>query len=85
MGGGPLGRGGGAERILTSRSAIEGERKQVTVLFGDIKGSLELIEGGDPEQVQALLDSAIHAMMAAVHRYEGTVNKVLGDGILITR
>ena len=71
-----------AERILTSRSAIEGERKQVTVLFGDIKGSLELIEGSDPEQAQALLDSAIGTMMEAVHRYEGTVNKVLGDGIM---
>ncbi len=71
-----------AEKILTSRAAIEGERKQVTVLFGDIKGSLELIEGSDPEQAHALLDSAIGAMMAAVHRYEGTVNKVLGDGIM---
>ncbi len=71
-----------AEKILTSRGAIEGERKQVTVLFGDIKGSLELIEGSDPEQAYALLDSAIGTMMAAVHRYEGTVNKVLGDGIM---
>lgn len=71
-----------AEKILTSRGAVEGERKQVTVLFADIKGSLELIEGSDPEQARALLDSTIRAMMEAVHRYEGTVNKVMGDGIM---
>ncbi len=71
-----------AERILVSRGALEGERKQVTVLFADIKGSLELIEGGDPEVASAILDAAIGAMMEAVHRYEGTVNKVLGDGIM---
>jgi class 3 adenylate cyclase len=71
-----------AERILTSRSALEGERKQVTVLFADIKGSLELIESSDPEQADLLLDSVLSAMMDAVHRYEGTVNKVLGDGIM---
>ena len=67
-----------ADKIRTSRGAVEGERKQVTVLFADIKGSLELIQGSDPERVQALLDSAIRTMMEAVHRYEGTVNKVLG-------
>src|SRR5712691_12449901 len=70
------------EKILTSRSALEGERKQVTVLFADIKGSTELIRDLDPEQAQALLDPALHAMMDAVHRYEGTVNQVLGDGIM---
>ncbi len=71
-----------ADRILTSQSGLEGERKQITVLFADIKGSLELIESSDPEQAHMLLDSAIGAMMDAVHRYEGTVNKVLGDGIM---
>jgi class 3 adenylate cyclase len=71
-----------AEKILDSRGALEGERKQVTVLFADIKGSLELIESSDPEAAQALLDPAVNAMMEAVHRYEGTVNKVLGDGIM---
>jgi len=71
-----------AERILRSRGAVEGERKHVTVLFADIRGSLELIESSDPEQAHRLLDSAIGAMMDAVHRYEGTVNKVLGDGIM---
>src|SRR5712692_10441158 len=71
-----------AEKILTSRSALEGERKQVTVLFADIKGSTELIEGLDPEEARKLLDPALHTMMEAVHRYEGTVNQVLGDGIM---
>jgi class 3 adenylate cyclase len=71
-----------AEKILTSRSALEGERKQVTILFADLKGSTELIRDLDPEQAQALLDPALHLMMDAVHRFEGTVNQVLGDGIM---
>src|SRR5882724_6104665 len=71
-----------AEKILAARSDLEGERKQVTVLFADIKGSTELIEGLDPEDARKLLDPALHAMMEAVHRYEGTVNQVLGDGIM---
>jgi len=70
------------EKILTSRSALEGERKQVTVLFADLKDSTELIRGLDPEAAQQLLDPAIHCMMDAVHRFEGTVNQVLGDGIM---
>jgi class 3 adenylate cyclase len=71
-----------AEKILTSRSALEGERKQVTVLFADLKDSTELIRGLDPEAAQQLLDPALHRMMDAVHRFEGTVNQVLGDGIM---
>jgi len=71
-----------AEKILTSRSALEGERKQVTVCFADIKDSTELIRDLDPEDAQKLLDPAIHIMMDAVHRFEGTVNQVLGDGIM---
>jgi class 3 adenylate cyclase/tetratricopeptide (TPR) repeat protein len=71
-----------AEKILTSRSALEGERKQVTVLFADLKGSTELIRDLDPEAAQGLLDPALQRMMDAVHRYEGTVNQVLGDGIM---
>ncbi len=71
-----------AEKILTSRSALEGERKQVTVMFADIKDSTELIKDLDPEAAQQLLDPALHRMMDAVHRYEGTVNQVLGDGIM---
>src|SRR5215471_4183629 len=71
-----------AEKILTSKSTLAGERKQVTVLFADLKDSTELIRGLDPEAAQQLLDPAIHCMMDAVHRFEGTVNQVLGDGIM---
>jgi class 3 adenylate cyclase/tetratricopeptide (TPR) repeat protein len=70
------------EKILAARPALEGERKQVTVFFADLKDSTRLIEGLDPEAAQQLLDPAIHLMMDAVHRYEGTVNQVLGDGIM---
>jgi class 3 adenylate cyclase/tetratricopeptide (TPR) repeat protein len=71
-----------AEKIVTARPALAGERKQVTVLFADLKDSTELIRGLDPEAAQQFLDPAIHHMMAAVHRFEGTVNQVLGDGIM---
>src|SRR5262249_13357738 len=71
-----------AEKILTSRSALEGERKQVTVLFADLKGSMELLADRDPEEARQLLDPVLERLMAAVHRYEGTVNQVLGDGIM---
>src|SRR5712691_10208855 len=70
------------EKILTSRTALEGERKQITVLFADIQGSTELIAGLDPEEARQILDPVLHLMMDAVHRYEGTVNQVLGDGIM---
>jgi class 3 adenylate cyclase/tetratricopeptide (TPR) repeat protein len=70
------------EKILTSRSALEGERKQVTVLFADLKGSMELLADRDPEEARQLLDPVLERMMAAVHRYEGTVNQVMGDGIM---
>ena len=71
-----------AEKILTSRSSLEGERKQVTVLFADVKGSLELLADRDPEDARKLLDAVLKRMMEAVHRYEGTVNQVMGDGIM---
>jgi class 3 adenylate cyclase/tetratricopeptide (TPR) repeat protein len=71
-----------AEKILTSRSALEGERKQVTVLFVDLKGSMELLADRDPEEARQILDPVLERMMAAVHRYEGTVNQVMGDGIM---
>jgi len=71
-----------ADKILTSRSALEGERKQVTVLFADLKGSLELLDLRDPEEAQRLLDPALERMIEAVHHYEGTVNQVMGDGIM---
>ena len=70
------------EKILASRSTLEGERKQITVLFADLKGSTDLIAGLDPEEARKLLDPALHAMMEAVHRYEGTVNQIMGDGIM---
>ena len=68
--------------ILTSRSALEGERKQVTVLFADLKGSMELLADRDPEEARQLLDPVLERMIEAVHRYEGTVNQVMGDGIM---
>ena len=71
-----------AEKILTSRGALEGERKQVTVLFADLKGSMELLADGDPEEARRILDPVLERMMEAVHRYEGTVNQVMGDGIM---
>src|SRR5437899_3705705 len=71
-----------AEKIRTTRDTLAGERKQVTVLFADIKDSTELIRGLDPEVAQRLLDPALQHMMDAVHRFEGTVNQVLGDGIM---
>jgi class 3 adenylate cyclase/tetratricopeptide (TPR) repeat protein len=71
-----------AERILATRHTLEGERKQVTVLFADIRGSTSLLEGIDPEEAQKIIDPVLQVMMDAVHRYEGTVNQVLGDGIM---
>ena len=71
-----------AERILTSKAALEGERKQVTVLFADLKSSLELLADRDPEEARKILDPVLEHMMEAVHRYEGTVNQVMGDGIM---
>ena len=64
-----------AEKILTSKGALEGERKQVTVLFADMKGSMELLADRDPEEARKLLDPILEHMMEAVHRYEGTVNQ----------
>ena len=71
-----------AEQILTSRAVLEGERKQVTVLFADLKGSMELLAERDPEEVGPLLDPVLELMTEAVHRYEGTVNQIMNDGIM---
>src|SRR6202011_3274923 len=71
-----------AEKMLSSRHALEGERKQVTVLFADLKGSMELLADRDPEEARRLLDPVLERMMEAVHLYEGTVNQVMGDGIM---
>ncbi|MEA2667323.1 MAG: hypothetical protein QOJ33_257, partial [Chloroflexota bacterium] len=71
-----------ARRILDTRGLLEGERKQITVLFADIKGSTNLIEELDPEDAESRLRPALDAMINAVHRYEGTINRVQGDGIM---
>jgi len=71
-----------AEKILTSKSALEGERKHVTVLFADVKDSMELLAERDPEDARTLLDPVLEIMMEAVHRYDGIVNQVMGDGIM---
>ncbi len=71
-----------AERILKDRSALQGERKQVTVLFADVSGFTSISERLDPEEVHALMNKAFERMLAAIHRYEGTVNQFLGDGLM---
>ncbi len=71
-----------AAKIRTYKSALEGERKQVTVLFADLKGAMELLADRDPEEARKLLDAVLERMMNALHRYEGTVNQVMGDGIM---
>src|SRR5215470_6696251 len=76
-----------AERIRAEQAALEargtadGERKTITALFADLKGSTALIEGLDPEEARAVIDPALQLMMDAVHRYDGYVAQVLGDGI----
>jgi class 3 adenylate cyclase/tetratricopeptide (TPR) repeat protein len=71
-----------ADKILRSRSALEGERKQVTVLFADVKGSMTLAEQVDPEEWHAVLDRFFQILADGVHRFEGTVNQYTGDGIM---
>jgi class 3 adenylate cyclase len=71
-----------AEKILTTRSALEGERKQVTVLFADVKGSMDLAEQLDPEAWHKILDRFFQILSDGVHRFEGTVNQYTGDGIM---
>src|SRR6516162_5009764 len=70
-----------AEKILSSKTTLEGERKQVTVLFADLKGSMELLADRDPEDARGILDPVLTRMMEGVHQYEGTVTRVMGDGI----
>src|SRR6266566_3833769 len=71
-----------AEKILGSRAALEGERKQVTVLFADVKGSMDLAEQLDPEEWHRLLDRFFQLLAEGVHRFEGTVNQYTGDGVM---
>jgi class 3 adenylate cyclase len=76
-----------AERIRAEQAALEarggtdGERKTITALFADLKGSTALIEGLDPEEARAIIDPVLQLMMDAVHRYDGYVAQALGDGI----
>jgi len=71
-----------AQKILTSKSALEGERKQVTVLFCDIVGSTALAERLGAEAMHGLLDEFFELALAEIHRYEGTINQFLGDGFM---
>ena len=71
-----------ADKILQSKSALEGERKQVTVLFADIQGSMQLAIQLDPEHWHELLERYFAILTDAVHRFEGTVNQYTGDGIM---
>ena len=66
---------------MEKRGATDGERKTITALFADLKGSTALIEGLDPEDARAIIDPALQIMMDAVHRYDGYVAQALGDGI----
>ena len=71
-----------ADKILQSKSALEGERKQVTVLFADVKGSMDLAEQLDPEEWHRILERFFEILTEGVHRFEGTVNQYTGDGIM---
>jgi class 3 adenylate cyclase/DNA-binding winged helix-turn-helix (wHTH) protein/tetratricopeptide (TPR) repeat protein len=71
-----------AQKILTSKTAVEGEHKQITVLFATLEGAMELLADRDPEQACKILDPVLERMMEAVHHYEGTVNKVMDDGFM---
>ena len=70
-----------SKQALEARGAPDGERKTITALFADIKGSMDLLEDLDPEDARQLIDPALQLMMEAVHRYEGYVAQSLGDGI----
>src|SRR5262249_23622667 len=70
------------EKILTSRSALEGERKQVTVLFADVRSSMELAAAVDPEEWHKIMDRFFAILSEGVHRFEGTINQYTGDGIM---
>jgi class 3 adenylate cyclase/tetratricopeptide (TPR) repeat protein len=71
-----------AEKIRAGRATLDGERKRVTVLFADVMGSMELAEQSDPEQWRRIMDRFFSILCAGVHRFEGTVDKFTGDGIM---
>jgi class 3 adenylate cyclase/tetratricopeptide (TPR) repeat protein len=71
-----------AEKILNTRSAIEGERKLVTVLFADVAGFTALSEKLEPEEVHRIMEGCLKILMDAIHKYEGTINQFTGDGVM---
>ena len=71
-----------ADRILRSKSTLEGERKHVTVLFADVANYTRLSEGTDPEDMHSIMDRCFQIILAQVHRYEGTINQFTGDGVM---
>ena len=71
-----------ADKILTNRSAIEGERKLVTVLFADVANYTSMAEKLDPEEVHQIMDGRFKILMDEIHRYEGTINQFTGDGVM---
>src|SRR5262252_6088885 len=71
-----------AEQIICGRGQLEGDRKQISVMFAVLKGSMEMLAERDPEDARRILDPVLETMMEAVHRYAGTVNQVMGDGIM---
>jgi hypothetical protein len=71
-----------ADKILTTRSSIEGERKLVTVLFADVANYTSIAEKLDPEEVHQIMDGCFKILMDEIHRYEGTINQFTGDGVL---
>ena len=71
-----------ADKILTTKSAMEGERKQVTVLFADVSGFTSISEKLDPEEVHALVNRCLGILLDQIHRYEGTITQFTGDGVM---
>ena len=71
-----------AEKILTTRSSIEGERKLVTVLFADVANYTSISEKLDPEEVHQIMDGCFKILMDEIHKYEGTINQFTGDGVM---
>ena len=71
-----------ADKILTTRSSIEGERKLMTVLFADVAGYTSISEKLDPEEVHQIMDGCFKILMDEIHKYEGTINQFTGDGVM---
>ncbi len=71
-----------ADKILTTRSSIEGERKLVTVLFADVANYTSMSEKLDPEEVHQIMDGCFRILMGEIHKYEGTINQFTGDGVM---